>query len=977
MENQKNKSNDEQSLLPNKRLNLESNASANDPNKRKKTIMLPITQHQLIEKIKQKAQGSTCVMVSKNWYNRWEAYCLDLNNSYSPGPIDNLDLLLDDEKTVKPDLVKDIHYFALPVIAFKHYQSWYGLKNPSHLIEIPSAIQTEEKKHASRVVIKKSKSEKQLLKFRIYIVGSLTNKCHKLTMSPNSTAYDFHNMLVDHVMKIPPSTLDLWVLNKKNSHLMRKLNNSSYPFTMTEKLLSNRFDSSRFAQKIDLSAISFDSTIASCLDSVCPKTPEEDDVYYLAVKASNNNNNNKDKSTPIFLSMATTSTTANKKSIRGLRGLQNLGNTCYMNSAIQCLSNIPQLTRWFLSGKYVNDLNTSNPLGLNGKLAEAYALLLRDIWKPDSSLISATTSRIASISPKEFKSTFERFNPHFVGFHQQDSQELLSFLLDGLHEDLNRVKEKPYIEIPDFDDTLSDVEIANRFWEYHKMRNDSVIVDLFQGQYKSRLTCNECKKVSITFDPFMYLSLPLPMDTKWEINVVYVPYLPSQKQLKMKIHLNKDANVKNFKKHVMENVLFVHASYKLDHNHLLVVEIQEGKINKVFRDDDLLAAEENEDSMNLYVYQLPETNNLRDRVIFPVHCFVTTRNDEQQNGSPQQEMFGHPIILAVEAYKFKNFYDLYAEIIYHLQRYCCSNTDLLYERECDKPYDIIDQDRGIETYHAHTDTSTMSEPPNMVPVLNLFNIHLFECSDISSGATDDEDFIFPALGCHSINWVQYDSIVDAPIIKQGQGVFIEWEPSIAERVFGAISSPNIQNDTNALNIDTRAWFDYDELPSIGEKQEPAMITLEDCLNEFTNDEQLGNKDSWYCPRCKKHQRASKKIDIWKLPEIMVVHLKRFSQVRRWRNKVDTFIDFPLTKLDMSNCVLGNRDGQNLIYDLCAVDNHYGGMGGGHYTTFAKNIETSNWYEFNDTHVDKISSESVKTKAAYLLFYKKRSSVMNQ
>ena len=60
---------------------------------------------------------------------------------------------------------------------------------------------------------------------------------------------------------------------------------------------------------------------------------------------------------------------------------------------------------------------------------------------------------------------------------------------------MNRIIQKPYIEIPDFDDHLRDEEIAELFWRYHKLRNDSIIVDLFQGQYKSRLVCEECKKV--------------------------------------------------------------------------------------------------------------------------------------------------------------------------------------------------------------------------------------------------------------------------------------------------------------------------------------------------------------------------------------------------------------------------------------------------------------------------------------------------
>lgn len=91
--------------------------------------------------------------------------------------------------------------------------------------------------------------------------------------------------------------------------------------------------------------------------------------------------------------------------------------------------------------------------------------------------------------------TIGRFAPSFIGYQQHDSQELLAFLLDGLHEDLNRIRKKPYVEMPDFDGK-PDAEVALASWDYHKARNDSIIVDLFQGQFKSRLVCPDCKKVS-------------------------------------------------------------------------------------------------------------------------------------------------------------------------------------------------------------------------------------------------------------------------------------------------------------------------------------------------------------------------------------------------------------------------------------------------------------------------------------------------
>lgn len=60
-----------------------------------------------------------------------------------------------------------------------------------------------------------------------------------------------------------------------------------------------------------------------------------------------------------------------------------------------------------------------------------------------------------------------------------------------------------------------------------------------------------------------------------------------------------------------------------------------------------------------------------------------------------------------------------------------------------------------------------------------------------------------------------------------------------------------------------------------------------------------------------------------------------------------------------------------MYDLYAVSNHYGGLGGGHYTAFCRNAEDGNWYEFDDSYVRQVPASSVVTEAAYVLFYMRR------
>ncbi|RVW72689.1 Ubiquitin carboxyl-terminal hydrolase 5 [Vitis vinifera] len=110
-----------------------------------------------------------------------------------------------------------------------------------------------------------------------------------------------------------------------------------------------------------------------------------------------------------------------------------------------------------------------------GELALAFGDLLRKLWAPGAT----------PVAPRMFKLKLSSFAPQFSGYNQHDSQEFLAFLLDGLHEDLNRVKCKPYIEAGD-PDGRPDEEVADEYWRNHLARNDSIIVNLCQfGIYAS------------------------------------------------------------------------------------------------------------------------------------------------------------------------------------------------------------------------------------------------------------------------------------------------------------------------------------------------------------------------------------------------------------------------------------------------------------------------------------------------------------
>jgi ubiquitin carboxyl-terminal hydrolase 4/11/15 len=164
--------------------------------------------------------------------------------------------------------------------------------------------------------------------------------------------------------------------------------------------------------------------------------------------------------------------------VRGHVGLTNLGNTCYMNSALQCLRSVEELSMYFLSNKWKEEINSDNPIGHKGAIAKSYAGLLNSIYGVES---------ISSFSPKNFKQTLGRASATFSGYGQQDSQEFVSWLVDALHEDLNRIHKKPYNENPDSDDnTFRDPEalkqLGETYRQNHKARNDSVAMDLFNGE---------------------------------------------------------------------------------------------------------------------------------------------------------------------------------------------------------------------------------------------------------------------------------------------------------------------------------------------------------------------------------------------------------------------------------------------------------------------------------------------------------------
>ena len=181
-----------------------------------------------------------------------------------------------------------------------------------------------------------------------------------------------------------------------------------------------------------------------------------------------------------------------------LTGLRNLGNTCYMNTVLQCLCNTVPLAQYFLDDAFRGHINRTNETG-SVELVEAFGELLKLLWGGGTE----------PVSPASFKNSLGKVNLDFAGFQQQDCQEFYSCLLNGLHVGLNRALPQEDAVEPSLDH-LGDAEFAREKWRLHRLRHSSVVVDYFQGQFKSTIRCQTCSHQSSQCEPFFELSLPLP-----------------------------------------------------------------------------------------------------------------------------------------------------------------------------------------------------------------------------------------------------------------------------------------------------------------------------------------------------------------------------------------------------------------------------------------------------------------------------------
>ncbi|CAI9105817.1 OLC1v1004831C2 [Oldenlandia corymbosa var. corymbosa] len=597
----------------------------------------------------------------------------------------------------------------------------------------------------------------------------------------------------------------------------------------------------------------------------------------------------------------------------GLTGLQNLGNTCFMNSALQCLAHTPKIVDYFL-GDYKKEINLDNPLGMNGEIASAFGDLLKKLWAPGA----------LPVAPRIFKSKLAHFAPQFSGFNQHDSQELLAFLLDGLHEDLNRVKCKPYNELKD-GDARPDEEIADEYWRNHLARNDSIIVDVCQGQYRSTLVCPVCRKLSVTFDPFMYLSLPLPSTSMRTMTITVVKIDDSSHPSPYTITVPKTGKLDD-----LIQALSNSCSLGVDEN-LLVAEVFNNRIIR-FLEESANSLSLIRDADRLVAYRMTKTIDEGCTIVF------THQQMEEHfiNGklTTVWKAFGLPLVTKHNVIHGSDIRSLYLNLLFQFLK-LTSNT-------MKDTHEMVESGSQEVKMDAFTETAS--------------DVCMEDVDAKEAGSYFDGEFQF-YLADDKGNVVGSQLAMDEPLSNVAfpgrLNVLVYWPDNLVEQ------------------FEKQLIFSLPEVYKSGYliRRPQESVSLYNCLEAFLKEEPLGPEDMWYCPVCKKHCQASKKLDLWRLPEILVIHLKRFSYSRFSKNKLETYVDFPIHDLDLSTYIAYNDGKSHHRYKLYAISNHYGSMGGGHYTAFVHH-GGGLWYDFDDSHVSPINEDKIKSSAAYVLFYRR-------
>ncbi|KAM3598553.1 uncharacterized protein V6R79_019508 [Siganus canaliculatus] len=637
--------------------------------------------------------------------------------------------------------------------------------------------------------------------------------------------------------------------------------------------------------------------------------------------------------------------------IPGVLGLKNHGNTCFMNAVVQCLSNTDLLAEYLGLERYKLDLSQTRINGLvkseemrlcKGEVTEQLASLVRALW---------TLEYTPQLSV-DFKTIVSKYGSQFRGNSQHDALEFLLWLLDRVHEDVNLASHnnnnKPKTTgkgLGGSEEVLSsDPSQSQQPGVQH-----SFVQELFQAQYKSSLTCPHCLKQSNTFDPFLCISLPIPLRQTRLLCVVLVFSTKGQRFLRVGLAVPLFGSVAYLRRMVADEG-------KLSPDQVILTEVYPTGFHRSFFDeDDLTSIAEND---VVYAFQAPPLyiRGGSARISGYHHSLPSSPYSTGPEGQrlPSSGTLSSEFLNQGAPVKILLLVCNAAGAGQHVARF---GPPFLMREDRSISWDQLQQSILSKLYYLMI---------NGAPAQNtrvLFNIRVV-------GGSAFYSYLSPQDGRPL-----YHPAVDRALKLCGSGgpphvkLIIEWEHRVKDCLFGNIREEVVKDADSVRNQQQQHIQQY-------------SCTLDECFQLYTKEEQLAPDDAWKCPHCRQLQQGMVKMSLWTLPDILILHLKRFRQVGERRNKLTTFVHFPLSGLDMAPHMVHRNHGArrpdlappDFLYDLYAVCNHHGGMHGGHYTAFCRNSVDGQWYSYDDSSAELVPEEEVCTRGAYILFYQRRNTI---